>query len=291
MAGRFSLSFPGRRDQDDPWFRVGTLDVTTSVLVPALCVLSMFAWAVSPSLLDPLVLRADSVWRGQAWRLVTWPLANTPGVWTVLTLAMLWFFGRELERVVGRTRYATMLILLALVPGVVAAAVGIDMAGARPVEIAVFCVFCAQFPEVRFWGSIPAWVFALVIVGVEVLFAAGTRDSGALLVLAASLVTAALTARRYGLLEAYAFIPRLGGGGSGSRQRTAGKGRRREGLARGRRTDASVVQGPWQPPGLSPLEQAELDSLLDKTNATGLDSLSRAEKARLNELSKKLRSR
>ncbi|MEY4606551.1 MAG: hypothetical protein RLY45_1311, partial [Actinomycetota bacterium] len=32
MAGRFSLSFPGRRDEDDPWFRIGNLDVTTSVL-------------------------------------------------------------------------------------------------------------------------------------------------------------------------------------------------------------------------------------------------------------------
>ncbi|MEY4607556.1 MAG: hypothetical protein RLY45_2316, partial [Actinomycetota bacterium] len=42
---------------------------------------------------------------------------------------------------------------------------------------------------------------------------------------------------------------------------------------------------------LSPAEQAELDSLLDKTSASGLDSLSRTEKSRLNELSKKLRSR
>lgn len=288
MAGRFSLSFPGRRDEDDPWFRIGGLDVTTSVLVPLLCVLSMFVWAVSPSLLVPLVLYPGDITGGQVWRLVTWPIANAPDFWTVLLLAMLWYFGRELERMVGRRRYATLIVMLALIPGIVAAVAGIEMAGIRPVEIAVFCIFCAQFPEVRFWGAVPAWVFALVIVGIEVLSLVGSRQGGGLLVLIASLATAALLSRRYGLLDAYAFIPQLGSPSSGG----GGRKRRKRSSARQSRGQA-VVQGPWEQPaqGLSPAEQAELDSLLDKTSASGLDSLSRTEKARLNELSKKLRSR
>lgn len=288
MAGRFSLSFPGRRDEDDPWFRIGGLDVTTSVLVPLLCVLSMFVWAVSPSLLVPLVLYPGDITGGQVWRLVTWPIANAPDFWTVLLLAMLWYFGRELERMVGRRRYATLIVMLALIPGIVAAVAGIEMAGIRPVEIAVFCIFCAQFPEVRFWGAVPAWVFALVIVGIEVLSLVGSRQGGGLLVLIASLATAALLSRRYGLLDAYAFIPQLGSSSSGG----GGRKRRKRSSARQSRGQA-VVQGPWEQPaqGLSPAEQAELDSLLDKTSASGLDSLSRTEKARLNELSKKLRSR
>jgi len=288
MAGRFSLSFPGRRDEDDPWFRIGNLDVTTSVLVPLLCVLSMFVWAVSPSLLVPLVLYPGDIAGGQVWRLVTWPIANAPDFWTVLLLAMLWYFGRELERMVGRRRYATLIVLLALVPGIVAAIAGVEMAGIRPVEIAVFCVFCAQFPGVRFWGAVPAWVFALVIVGIEVLSLVGSRQGSGLLVLIASLATAALVSRRYGLLDAYSFIPQLGSPGS------AGSGRKRPKRTSAKRSRRqAVVQGPWEQPaqGLSPAEQAELDSLLDKTSASGLDSLSRTEKSRLNELSKKLRSR
>ena len=78
MPGRFNLSFPGRRDHDDPWFRVGTVDVTTAVLVPALCVLSMLIWAVDPSLLAHLDLWPPDVRNGQVWRIVTWPLANEP---------------------------------------------------------------------------------------------------------------------------------------------------------------------------------------------------------------------
>ena len=37
-------------------------------------------------------------------------------------------------------------------------------------------------------------------------------------------------------------------------------------------------------------DQAELDALLDKIGAAGMDALSSSEKARLNELSKKLRN-
>ena len=43
MSSRFSLSFPGRRGEDDPWFRVGTVDVNTSLLAALLAALSMFA--------------------------------------------------------------------------------------------------------------------------------------------------------------------------------------------------------------------------------------------------------
>ena len=79
MAGRFSFSVPGRRNAGDPWFRIGTLDVGTTMLVVLLCVASMFVWAIEPaSVWDNLVLDPDDVRGGEVWRLVTWPLANEP---------------------------------------------------------------------------------------------------------------------------------------------------------------------------------------------------------------------
>jgi len=281
VPGRFSISFPGRRDHDDPWFRIGTLDVTTSVLVPLLCVLSMFIWAVNPELLEPLILLADDVRGGQVWRVVTWPLANAPDIWTVLTIAMLWYFGRELERMVGRVRFAWMLAALAVVPGLVGTLLDIDQAGIRPVQIAVFCVFCVEMPDVRFFGGIPAWVFAAVIVGIEVLQLIGLRLGERIVLLFVSLATAALMARSFGLLERYPWIPQLA---------TPGQGRSKQ---RKRRGGNAVVAGPWagSEPAHSPADQAELDGLLDKIGEQGMDALSRDEKARLNELSKKLRGR
>ena len=53
----------------------------------------------------------------------------------------------------------------------------------------------------------------------------------------------------------------------------------------------TVVSGPWNVPqgGPTPLEQAELDVLLDRISAGGIDSLTPHEKERLNALSKRMR--
>lgn len=277
MSGRFQISFPGRRDHDDPWFRIGSLDVTTSVLVPALCVVSMFVWAANPDFLLPLVLFADDVRHGQVWRLFTWPLANDPDIWTALTIAMLWYFGRELERMIGRVKFAWLLVLLAVIPGLVGTLLDINQAGIRPVEIAIFCLFAAELPDVRFFGGIPAWVFAVVIVGIEMLKLIGFRLPELILLLAVSLATAMLAGRAFGLLTRYEWIPNL-----------AWKSRKRK---RPRAIGGpTVVAGPWAGSNTpSPRDQYELDALLDKISASGIDSLARGEKARLNELSKKLR--
>lgn len=289
MPGRFSLSFPGRRDRDDPWFRVGTVDVTSALLVAGLCVVGLFVWAADPTLLEPIILWPDRVLHGQVWRLVTWPLANEPDFWTALNILMLWFFGRELERMIGRNRFLWLLVMLAVVPGIVATGLDIGGAGIRQVEIAVFCLFCAEMPNVRFFGGIKAWWFAAGIVGLELLQLTGMRQQSLILVLLASLATAALAGRSFGLLADHAWIPRLGGGRP-TRSGSATRSRRTRGRS-GRSSGPTVVAGPWEPPAHSVHEQAELDGLLDKISSAGMDSLSRSEKERLNELSKKLRGR
>ena len=62
-----------------------------------------------------------------------------------------------------------------------------------------------------------------------------------------------------------------------------------------------MVDGPWQQPSNLPpppsrpaavqADQAELDTLLDKISAGGIESLSSDEKKRLDDLSKRLRDR
>lgn len=286
MSGRFSLSFPGRRGHDDPWFRIGAVDVNTSLLVALLCGISLFVWAASPSALDHLALITDDVRGGQIWRVVTWPLWNSPeSVWTVVNIVMLWYFGKELERMVGRVKFAVLLTLLAVVPGLFGVLLDINLAGIRSVEIAVFCLFVAEYPHVRFFFGIPAWVFAAVIVGIEVLQLTGLRQSERIILLFVSLATAALAGRSMGLLSEYSWIPRLAGGGSGSRSggspRRAAKQPRRK---QSRDFDRVVTQGPWSGPSNS--DQEEMDHLLDKMNSVGLTD---AERRRLTELGRRLR--
>ena len=109
MAGRFSISVPGHRGPNDPWFRIGTLDVTTTVLVILTCVASMFVWAIEGpehEVLDKLILWPDLVLDGQVWRVATWPVPNAPDIWLVIMLAVFWYFGTEVEGLLGRVRFA-----------------------------------------------------------------------------------------------------------------------------------------------------------------------------------------
>ena len=185
MAGRFSFSVPERRNASDPWFRIGTLDVGTTVLVILLSVASMVLWAIGGNEIDSvwghLVLIPDEVTSGQIWRVVTWPLANEPGIWEVITLAIFWYFGREIEGMLGRARFAVLLLLLTIIPGIAAVLLDITLFGLNPVELSVFLIFIAEYPFARFFFGIPAWAIGAVIVGIQVLQYLGNRQEDLIL--------------------------------------------------------------------------------------------------------------
>jgi hypothetical protein len=294
MAGRFSFSVPGRRSASDPWFRIGTLDVNTTVLVVLMCVASMFVWALDPGLVDNLVLYPDLVRSGEIWRVFTWPVANAPSIWTAITVAIFWYFGREIEGLLGRTRFAWFLAILTVVPGIIGVLLDLPQAGIRPIEFGVFLVFIAEYPFIRFFFGVPGWAIGAIFLGIEVLQLLGLREYKELAFLFLTLATAAVVARSMGLLQSVPWVPKV----------PVPHGRRRRPRSRGAPSGTGrVVEGPWtrtpapptalpQPPsGPSMSDQAELDNLLDKISANGMDGLTADEKRRLNELSKRLRNR
>lgn len=307
MAGRFSFSVPERRHGGDPWFRVGQVDVTTTVLVTAACVLSLLIWVGNEASLVRIALIPSEVRGGEIWRVATWPLANIPPnrqlFWAAISIALFWYFGREVESLMGRNRFAGFLGALTLVPGVIGALVDAPAAGIRPLEFAIFLVFVAHNPFARFLFGIPAWVLGAVLLAIEVLQLLADDDSRGIIFLAVTLGTAALLARSMGLAESAPWIPALPiPGFTDGRSR---KAPRRKKPSRGR-DGGDVVAGPWsssgrsRPTAVPPLpqpptspgavaDQAELDDLLDKISSHGMDGLSSDEKRRLNELSKRMR--
>lgn len=303
VMGRYSFTAPGARGPSHPWFRVGTLDVTTSVLVVLLGVASMLVWAFEGrehEVLGKLILLPDDVRDGQVWRVVTWPLVNDPSIWLVIMLAIFWYFGTQIEGLLGRNRFAVFLLTIAIVPGILGALIDLPQAGLRPIELAVFLLFVAEYPHLRFFFGIPGWVIGAVILGIDILQLLGDRNEKGILFLFVTLAAAALMARAMGLLANYPWIPaipigRLGDGTPRRQRRRRGRG--------------GVISGPWsssrggptgplpQPPisaseaTAAKNDQRELDALLDKISETGMDGLTSAEKQRLNELSKRLRDR
>lgn len=308
--GRYSFSSPADRYGVRPWFRIGGLDVTTPVFVVGLSAMSMLLWGISRDAWSKLVLLPDEVRSGQLWRIFTWPFANDVDIWTVITLAVFWYFGSQIEGLMGRSRFVWFLGLLTVIPGLVAAVVDVPAAGIRPIEFGVFLVFIAEYPYIRFFFGIPAWVLGAVFLAIEVLQLAGSRDSEGLIFLFVTLAVAALAARSFGLLESQPWILKLPTPGTRTKRRS-GWSTSGNTPARGNRptprpgrppASGDVIKGPWSdrraggplpapPPDANAGDEAELDALLDKINATGIDGLSGTEKRRLNELSKRLRDR
>ena len=281
MTSRFSFSMPGRRGPTDPWFRIGTLDVTTTVLVVILGVAAMILWAVSQGSIRPLILYPDKVRQGQVWRIVSWPLYNPPDIWAAISLFFFWYFGRQVEEFMGRARFTWLLFLLALAPGIVAVGLGRPEASLAYVELAVFVVFCCEYPHARFFFGIPAWVLAVVFVGIQVLQLTGTRAGYSLIFLFAVLATGMLTTKAFGHAAEVPWIPRLPVG--------AGQHHTRPPRAKKRRPSGpTVVAGPWGG-SAPPPEQREIDALLDKIAKGGLDSLTPHERRRLDEVSRRWR--
>ena len=318
MSGRYAFSLPDPQPRDG-WFRVGTVDVTTTVLVTALGAVSMVLYAIDPQIVANGVFVPELVREGEIWRLLLWPLVNLPGFWELLGLVVFWYFGRFVEDEIGKVPQAVLLAAMAVVPALVVTLV--NVANNPPLDVltrwttssfslnlfglAMLCVFCADKPNAPFFFNIPAWVVALVLVALDVLQILAVRGWADLVLLAVVVCVGIFGAHQRGVASELTFIPRFGfltGGPPspyGQPATTRQPRKRRGGHRKGRSGHASsagpatgtVVTGPWSGPsgGATPLEHAELDSLLDIIAEKGIDALTPQERRRLDELRQRLR--
>jgi len=278
---------PSNRDRTDPWFRLGSIDITSSVLVAFVCVVSFFIYAINKSWLIPFMFISSDVRSGEVWRLLTYPLVNPPDIWVVISIAIFWYFGSQVENQLGRVRYLWLLLLVTVLPGLVATLIDLpyDYFGIRSVELAIFVVFACENPKMPFFFGVQAWMIAAIVVGVELLQLIGDRQSELLLVYLAALVTAVWTARSFGMLNDFQWLPRIRLPKRSKAPRTTSRS-----ASSGRQV---VVDGPWPTtPTYKPMpDQAEVDQILDKIALVGMDGLTSDEKRRLNEASKRLRKK
>ena len=294
----------------DPWFRVGQVAVTTTVLVSAMSVAYMFVWAFEgfdQPITHKLILtsspRFGSVAEGEIWRLVTWPLPTGPGMLSLLLIAVFWMLGSQLELLMGRVRFTFFLLLLTVVPALIMTA--LEFAGVyglayglRYVELGVLVAFATHYSSARFWPGIPVWGLAGIIVGMAMLQAISVRGEYEFILTGIMAVLSPLLLRALGHAEQHEWIPRFPlpaklGGGPHRRPTTR---QRRRPQPRQRGTHLTSVKPPWPPPTPSPppgevAAQAKIDALLDKMGEHGLESLTEAERRSLEDLSKRLRDK
>ena len=316
MAGRFTIR-PAGGVQGDPWFHLGTIEVTTTVFVAILAAISMFIWAAAPATILHLALFPALIRSGQLWRLATWPFANGASLSTVIDIVVFWYFGSQIEDLLRRRRFAWYLGVIVIVPALVASAIGIGLgsqtlvAGIGVLSLAMFVAFAVEYPGAKLFFGIPAWVLAAVYVAIKYLQLIGSRDGTSLVLFTVGLAIVSMGLRSFGLASNFPSLPalpllrRLAEGRGSSKSKTAGSGRTRIGrptstrksIAIRSRSSGSkplsdrrntVVQGPWSDKALT---QLEVDVLLDKIASNGIDSLTADERRGLDEASRRLRER
>jgi hypothetical protein len=266
--------FP-HREHTDPWFRIGSLEVSTVMLVVLAVVASWLGWVILPEWSSLLGYSPGLLAGGEVWRVFSWPFAEGLSLWSVLTLFLFWYFGSELESQIGRRQMAGLLvgiwgsltITYTLIAFLFASPIG--LAGLSFIEFLLLLLWIAEYPNRPFFFGIKAWVIGAVLVGVEVLTMLAYRQYVGLIALTLSAALVAIAARRSGLLAEYAWIP----GRPNARRPKKAKVPRAQAKADQRRTS----------------DRQRMDDLLDQINEQGLHSLSEAQRKELKKLSDRRR--
>jgi hypothetical protein len=303
MSDQFAAIF--RRRPNDGWFRAGNFDVTTTDILCALAVASMFLWGLFRDAWNRLPFAPTLVRDFELWRLVTWPIATEPAIWPLLGIVFFWLFGQQLEALFGRAKFLSWVLALTIVPAVILTVIGpldrsIDFMvqfGLGSLFLGGIWVYAATYPGVKWFEVIPLWALAAVFTVLNLLQFTGTDQTGQVIFLLVSIAVALVAGRSLGLATGWP-IPHLPLDGAGSSRRPKQK-KSKPSRSSGPSKAGGVVQGPWKnapapmPPPSAPsaADQIELDALLDKIGANGMDSLTGDEKKRLNDLSKRLRNR
>ena len=168
-------SFNVSRDASgDAWFRIGRLDVTSTVLLVFAGALGMLVSTFVPAFAQASFFEPRAVLRGEVWRVVSWPLVSGVSLWTVLTLLMLWYFGRDLESQVGRRSMAWLYAGLWAMLTVVSLTVGFALGGGvlmglRDIQFLILLLWIAEYPRRPFFFGIPAWALGAVLVALNLI--------------------------------------------------------------------------------------------------------------------------
>ncbi len=250
--------------------------VVVAVLALTLLATTLLQTFGTGAVLDKLVFDSGAVLSGEVWRILSYGLVNFPSISIAVDIALLLWFGREIERFLGRGVFLRLYAFIYFTPPLLLTALGfihpMYLAG-QTGALAVFVAFATLNPRVDVWLNIPAAWAAVILVVVYTLMAVARHDWPALAALWGANACAYLFVRHQQGAFALA-LPRL---------------RRLEKPGPRKSSEPAVVRvGPArakiasdEPAPRFDEEMAEVDALLDKINRSGIDSLTPRERERL----------
>jgi rhomboid family protein len=223
-----------------------------------------------------LQFNSGAVWySGQVWRLFTYAFIHAPTpsglLWFAVEMYMLFLFGREVERFIGRRAYIGLYLVLLILPAMILTLWGFwipaAIAGSGALHFSIFIAFVTLYPNVEIFLRIPAKWVALILAAIGTLSALAAHDWQSLVVLWTSIGAAFL------------FIEFRGAGPELAWWNTL-KERIRP------RPKYHVVPKPRPRPGSGRTESddvySSIDPILDKISKFGIGSLTPSERRQLN---------
>ena len=252
------------------------VDVTTMLvgLHVAVAILSALLFAFGAySILTWLQFNSTAVWHsGQVWRFFTYAFIHPPTasglLWFAVEMYMLFVFGREVERFIGRRAYVGLYLTLLLLPPVILMLWTFwgrtVIAGSYALHFAVFVAFVTIYPNVQIFLRVPAKWVALILAAIGTLSALAANDWQTLVVLWTSIGAAFLFIEWSGAGPELAWWSAL-------KTRFAPRPKYRV-----------VPKMRSTRPADSDDAYASIDSILDKISKFGMGSLTASERRQLN---------
>jgi membrane associated rhomboid family serine protease len=157
-------------------------------------------------ILGHLAFDSALVWqRGEIWQLATYAFVHSPSalLWFAVEMYMLFVFGREVERFIGRRAFIVLYIFLLLAPTVLLSLWGLSertgIAGSPALHFGIFIAFATIYPSVELLLRIQAKWVALALAAISTLQLLAYRDWSGMAVLWVSIAAAFFFIRLRGI--------------------------------------------------------------------------------------------
>ncbi len=160
------------------WMGRYPVDVTTLLVGAHIVAAVLIALLFATGHAIASFLQFDSVAvlsAGQVWRLFTYALVHSPNglLWFAVEMYMLFVFGREVERFIGRRAYIALYLILLLAPSAMLTVWGLSqpcmLTGSPALHFGIFVAFVTIYPNVDLFLRIPAKWVALILAGIYTL--------------------------------------------------------------------------------------------------------------------------
>lgn len=275
------MNFYGESEEHQPvtWVRgypVYAAHLVVAALVASMLVTTLLMVAKADAVRNAMIFSSEAVLRGEVWRFLTYGLFNPPSIPFVIDMAMIVWFGRELERHFGRRLFLRLYLSLYFITPAVLTLVGLwrpTVEAGQTGSLAIFVAFATLHPNAMMLFNILAKWVAIVLVGIFTLMALAANDFTGLLTLWATTGFA------------HAFVRHTQGAFTLPSLRLSQ-----------RRPKLRVVPDPKPAKPAAPTRaaqdsMAEIDALLDKIATSGIASLTPKERAKLESARAALRKR